>query len=66
MAGHFVLIGHRKFLASVRHKIKHLLVINGEKSLTGNQNIRQSIEGLRDILSGRPEIIFARTGTDRK
>ena len=29
----------------------------------GDQNVRQSSEDLPDILSGRPEIIFARTAT---
>ena len=34
-----------------------------EKCLTGAQNVRQGDEGLPDILSGTPEIIFAITGT---
>ncbi len=32
-----------------------------EKFLTGAQNVRQSAEGLSDILPGVPEIIFAIT-----
>ncbi len=33
-------------------------VINWEKCLTATQNVRQSAEGLPDILSGTSEIIF--------
>ncbi len=36
-------------------------VINWEKCLAGAQNVRQSAEGLLDILSGTPKIIFAIT-----
>ncbi len=39
----------------------YLPVINWEKSLTWAQNVRQSAQGLPDILSGTPEIIFAIT-----
>ncbi len=42
-------------------RIQYSLVINWVKCLAGDQNVRQSIEGLSDILSGRHEIIFART-----
>ena len=34
----------------------------GKKCPTVAQNVRQSAEGLPDILSGMPEIIFAITG----
>ncbi len=37
----------------------YLPVINWEKCLTGVQNVRQSARGLRDRMSGTPEIIFA-------
>ncbi len=40
----------------------YLPVINCEKCLTGAQNVRQSADGLPEILSGTPEIIFAITG----
>ena len=38
-------------------------VINWGKCPTGAQNVRQGAEGLPDILSGMPEIIFAITAT---
>ena len=41
----------------------YLPVINWEKCLTGTQHVRQIVEGLPDILSGTPEIIFAITDT---
>ena len=34
------------------------------KSLTGAQNVRQSAEGLPDLLSGTPKIIFAITESE--
>ena len=41
----------------------YLPVINWGKCLTAAQNVRQGAEGLPDILSGTPEIIFAITVT---
>ncbi len=37
----------------------YLPATNWEKCLTGAENVRQSTEGLPDILSGTPKIIFA-------
>ena len=41
---------------------RYLPGINCVKCLTGAQNVRHSTDGLPDISSGTPEIIFAITG----
>ncbi len=43
----------------------YLPVVNWEKCLTGTLNVRQHVEGLLDILSGTPEIIFTITVNDQ-
>ena len=59
-----ILSSRVKCTVNVRQQRKELLVIDWEKCLTGDQNVRQSNEGLPDILSGKPEIIFTRTAQD--
>ena len=52
---------HKMFDKEYENNHCYLAVINWEECLTGAQNVRQSAEGLPDILSGTPEIIFATT-----
>ncbi len=46
--------------------IKKFAVINLGKCLADDQHVRQRIEGLLDILSSRPEKIFASTVSPKK
>ncbi len=52
---------HKMFDKENKNGYWYLPVINWGKCLTGAQNVRQGTEGLPDILSGIPEIIFAIT-----
>ena len=60
-AGRFVRRGsiHGKY--PTRETRIQVPIINWEKYLAGDQNVLHSIEGLPDIMSSRPEIIFVRT-----
>ncbi len=63
LAGHFVQQGSIHIECLTR-KTRITTVINWENCPTGAQNVRQSAEGLPDILSGTPEIVFATTEHD--
>ncbi len=52
---------HKMFDKENKNDHWRLPVIIWEECLTGAQNVRQSAEGLPDILSSTPEIIFAIT-----
>ncbi len=56
-----ILFGRVQCTENVWQERNKLLVIDWDKCPTGDQNVRQSIEGLPDILSGRLKIIFTRT-----